>query len=131
MTTIRILASLFALTLASGVAGETLSQAHGSAAFEAMVIAPSTTAPSAFFRINTLSGQTQVVWGASGTFTAIIDPTPLPAGDYHIYGAAQPQMADGKVIWSLTRMDNRSGHTWVLSGCGPVACKWVDVAPAS
>ena len=131
MIKFRTTACLLALTLASRAAAETPRQTPTSAAFEAVVIAPSTTAPSALFRINVLSGQTQVDWGASSTFSAIADLMPLPAGDYHLYSAAQPQMADGKIIWSLTRMDSRSGHAWILSGCGPVPCKWVDVAPAS
>jgi hypothetical protein len=117
---------LIALTLLSITSVETASAA---AKFEGASIPGTSKANSGFFRINVATGQVEAVWGnTTATFTAIKDTAPVPAGEYHLYVAPDPQ-ADGNCYWMLNRMDANTGHVWSLAGGGDAPYSWTDVQP--
>ncbi len=96
--------------------------------YEAVYVAGSAQTPFEFFRVATATGQVAFAAGAATAYTVVAEPSPLPPGDYHLYVASQPANAAGAVVWGLVRMDAKTGHTWTLTGGGPAALTWIDVA---
>jgi hypothetical protein len=104
--------------------------ANAAAKFEGVSIGGTQTVTSGFFQINVTTGQVSVLWSnANTTLTPVKDAAPLPAGEYHLYVAPNPQ-ADGNTYWMLNRMDANTGHLWSLSGGGNTPLSWSDVVPA-
>jgi hypothetical protein len=115
-----------ALFLFSSVAVGT---ANAATKFEGVSIPGTSTVTSGFFQINVATGEVSSVWGSTTTtFTVVKEAAPLPAGEYHLYVAPNPQ-ADGNNYWMLTRLDANTGHVWSLIGGGGTAYSWTAVLP--
>ena len=84
--------------------------AASAANYEGVFIPGSAQLSGSFFRVNVASGQVAVATGAPANYTIVAEAAPLPAGDYHLFLAMQPETPDGKVWWSITRMDGKSGQ---------------------
>jgi hypothetical protein len=67
------------------------------------------------------TGAVWQTWDPSTQFAPTVDPAPLPPGDYHIC-VTITLMPDGKIIWSLNRLDAATGRSWVAVGGG--ARRW-------
>jgi hypothetical protein len=81
------------------------------------------------FRIEIATGKVVQVWGAgTPNYGPTTDNAPLPAGDYHLYVASNPQ-SDGTVPWSMARIDLNTGRTWTLTGGGNAPFVWVETLP--
>ena len=95
--------------------------------FEVTVVRPAAADSSpGIFRINVSTGQVVGVWGwgtAATTFQATVDPTPLPAGDYHL---RLVETLDNKGGWEIIRFDTKSGRTWSMSGGGDKPFIWTE-----
>ena len=99
-------------------------------AYEVVVTPGSSAFSASEFRVTVATGPTAVGAGSTATYAVIAEPVALPPGDYHLVTASQPQMPDGRVIWSVTRYDAKSGRMWNMTGCGTAPCVWVEMTAA-
>jgi len=120
---LKVLAAVAALGAAAPA------MAVAGSAYEGAYIAGGGQLLGTFFRVNVSSGQVVSAYGAPANYTVISDAGPLPAGDYHLYPVSQPMTPDGKIWWSLARMDGKTGRIWVLTGGGSSPFAWVEAAP--
>jgi hypothetical protein len=81
-----------------------------------------------FFRIDVATGQTWQAWGGVAQYAPVVDSAPIPAGDYHLLNSSWVS-ADGKVSWSLYRLDQASGRAWVALGGGGAPLVWTELVP--
>lgn len=96
--------------------------------FEAVAIAATADNSVGFVRMEIATGQAWLSWGG-GDFKAAVDSTPLPPGEYHIYASSR-MTADGKLLWSLDRMESVSGRAWAAAGGGPTPLFWKELVLA-
>ena len=87
------------------------------ARFEALVIPGTQAVTAGFFRIDVSTGQVWMAWGNAREFAPTVDSARLPSGDYHLYPASTTT-PDGKVTWTLNRMDGMTGRSWMATGGG-------------
>ncbi len=97
-----------------------------SARYEATLIPGTQTLNAGFFRIDVTTGQVWMAWGNARVFEATVDSARLPPGDYHLYPGVVTT-PDGKVTWTLNRMDGTTGRTWVATGGGNMPLVWNEI----
>ena len=95
--------------------------------FELSVVPGAASQSDTALRINTSTGQAWVSAG-SWTFNAIPDPTPIPAGDYHLSTWSTPD-GTGKVTWDAYRFERKTGKTWAANCPTPGNCTWNAITP--
>lgn len=119
-----ILAGLTAALALAAPAFAADAQAH----YEAVAVEGTPTYPSGLFRINIATGQTFTATSAT-QFAPVVDSAPIPAGEYHLL-RTQDITPDGKVFWTLSRIDVVSGRTWIAVGGGGAPLSWSElIAP--
>ena len=98
-----VLASVFSLGT-----GGVRAEKNAAAAGKFMLVTMPLNAKSwTFIKYNTSTGE---VWDPNGdTFTKLVEPGPIPTGDYEV------QMIIMNETKILTRIDKTSGRTWYLS----------------
>jgi hypothetical protein len=94
--------------------------------YEVVTIPPATTSISlGILRINVATGQVVTAFGNVPIYTAIAEPTKLPAGEYHLRITETLDRTGG---WYLNRYDAISGRLWYATGGGNVPFVWVEIA---
>lgn len=117
-----------ALIAALTLAGASPALAAGGQPFEITVVPGSAVATDTVFKINVASGQTWYHCCESGNqiYTAVAEATPPPPGDYHVLSWSWFDPT-GKLSYEAYRVDNKTGHTWVLNGGGAAPFTWLDI----
>jgi hypothetical protein len=92
------------------------SRADAAALYEELALTPPNGNAANFFRINISTGDTIITFNSQ--YSKIVDPTPIPVGDYHLYIAETPDTKN----YSLERMDRLTGRIWTF-GSG----KWAEI----
>src|ERR1700722_45432 len=103
-----------------------LAPARAADAYEIVMVRPaSADIALGIFRVNVATGQVVTAWGYVKTYTATVDTTPLPAGEYHLHLS---ESLDQKGDWYLYRIDSISGRIWVAVGGGNAPFTWNEIA---
>jgi len=109
--------------MSAGLAIERAAADTPGAAYEVVEVPTGGNYGRGLFRINIATGQVVTAW-QSGNFSAIPEPTPLPAGNYHLYMTVS---WDGKGAWTLDRVESQTGRSWYLVGGGGSPFAWVEI----
>ena len=81
--------------------------------FDSVVITGTYNVGDVFLKVNSDTGAASYYCCSNYNFIAISDPAPPPAGKY-VLRAWNVISNDGSVTWAAYRVDETTGHTWIL-----------------